>query len=75
MTDGFNSCRNVVCNFTEGNIHISSMSSFQRQYQNKLISNAMLLQELCTRSPRYAYRKELWIQPEALAKNPMFSTV
>jgi hypothetical protein len=35
----------------------------------------MLLQELCTRSPRYAYRKELWIQPEALAKNPMFSTV
>jgi hypothetical protein len=34
----------------------------------------MLLQELCTRFPRYACRKELWIQPKALAKHLMCST-
>lgn len=28
MTDGFNSCQNVVCNFTEGDRNISKMCLF-----------------------------------------------
>lgn len=32
------------------------------------------MQELCTHIFKYAYRKELSIQPKALAKNQMFST-
>jgi len=30
MTDGFNSCRNVVCNFTEGNIKILNFVGLQQ---------------------------------------------
>lgn len=32
MTDGFNSCRNVVCNFTEGELHHFNNWSFRKKY-------------------------------------------
>lgn len=45
MTDGFNSCRNVVCNFTEGNIKALNCI---------FLSGYYLLQELCILACKYA---------------------
>ena len=80
MTDGFNSCRNVVCNFTEGKIRILNFSSLQQlNYYNYIfliteLSCIVLLQELCTLSPKYACHQERLRQRKEPAKYQMFST-
>jgi hypothetical protein len=38
MTDGFNSCRNIVCNFTEGKIRVLNFNSLQQlNYYNYIL--------------------------------------
>lgn len=82
MTDGFNSCRNVVCNFTEGNIKILGLVGFHRcktmvtacLLDALAIGLIVLSQELCTLSPKYVCHRELLRRQEEPANQRTSST-
>lgn len=74
MTDGFNSCRNVVCNFTEGNFCICGTPqrfSSQLWYE----SRGNFFQVPCIHSLKYAYLQKQQRLLRGQEKFLMFSTV
>lgn len=77
MTNGFNSCRNVVCNFTEGNTYKYSICPwFVSKFPSMLelgCSCKSWFQEPCIHSHKYAYHRKQLKLPERLAKPLMFS--
>lgn len=84
MTDGFNSCRNVVCNFTEGTLtyrlffdvfQLQLLSIHYNFHYNQLLTKKKkkLFQELCTHSRKFAYHQGLLKLLKRPERFPMFS--